>query len=29
LYFSVPKKKKGGYELVYMSGDKKVVLPLK
>jgi hypothetical protein len=29
LYFSVPKKKKGGYELVYMSGDKKVVLSLK
>jgi hypothetical protein len=29
LYFSVPKKKKGGYELVYMAGDKKVVLPLK
>jgi len=29
LYFSVPKKKKGGYELVYMVGDKKVVLPLK
>lgn len=29
LYFSVPKKKKDGYELVYMSGDKKVVLPLK
>jgi hypothetical protein len=29
LYFSVPKKKKGGYELVYMPGDKKVVLPLK
>ena len=29
LYFSVPKKKKGGYELVYMDGDKKVVLPLK
>lgn len=29
LYFSVPKKKKGGYELVYMSGDNKVVLPLK
>ena len=28
LYFSVPKKKKGGYELVYMAGDKKVVLPL-
>jgi hypothetical protein len=23
------KKKKGGYELVYMAGDKKVVLPLK
>jgi hypothetical protein len=29
LYFSVPKKKKGGYELVYMLGAKKVVLPLK
>lgn len=29
LYFSVPKKKKGRYELVYMAGDKKVVLPLK
>jgi hypothetical protein len=29
LYFSVPKKKKGGYELVYMAGDKKVVLPLR
>jgi hypothetical protein len=29
LYFSVPKKKKGGYELVYMADDKKVVLPLK
>jgi hypothetical protein len=29
LYFSVPKKKKGGYELVYMAGDKKVVLSLK
>lgn len=29
LYFSVPKKKKGGYELVYMVGDKKIVLPLK
>jgi hypothetical protein len=29
LYFSVPKKKKGGYELVYMFGNKKVVLPLK
>ena len=29
LYFSVPKKRKGGYELVYMSGDKKIVLPLK
>jgi hypothetical protein len=28
LYFFVPKKKKGGYELVYMAGDKKVVLPL-
>jgi hypothetical protein len=29
LYFSVPKKKKGGYELVYIAGEKKVVLPLK
>jgi hypothetical protein len=29
LYFSIPKKKKGGYELVYMAGDQKVVLPLK
>ena len=29
LYFSVPKKKKGGYELVYMVGDRKIVLPLK
>jgi hypothetical protein len=29
LYFSVPKKQKGGYELVYMAGDKKVVMPLK
>jgi hypothetical protein len=29
LYFSVPKKKKGGYELVYMAGEKKIVLPLK
>lgn len=29
LYFSVPKKKKSDYELVYMLGDKKVVLPLK
>jgi hypothetical protein len=29
LYFSMPKKKKGGYELVYMAGEKKVVLPLK
>jgi hypothetical protein len=29
LYFSVPKKKKDGYELVYMMGDKKIVLPLK
>jgi hypothetical protein len=29
LYFSVPKKNKGGYELVYMVGDKQVVLPLK
>jgi hypothetical protein len=28
LYFSLPKKK-GGYELVYMMEDKKVVLPLK
>jgi hypothetical protein len=29
LYFSVPKKSKGGYELVYMAGEKKIVLPLK
>jgi hypothetical protein len=30
LYFSFPKKKKGtSYELVYMAGDKKTVLPLK
>jgi len=29
LYFSVPKKSKNGYELVYMAGDNKVVLPLK
>lgn len=29
LYFSVPKKAKGGYELVYMAGDKKIILPLK
>jgi hypothetical protein len=29
LYFSVPKKSKNGYELVYMMGDKKIVLPLK
>jgi hypothetical protein len=29
LYFSVPKKSKGGYELVYMAGDNKIVLPLK
>ena len=29
VYFSLPKKKKGGYELVYMMEDKKVVLPLK
>jgi hypothetical protein len=29
LYFSVPKKKKGGYELIYMVGEKKIVLPLK
>jgi len=29
LYFSVPKKKKAGYELVYMAGEKKVVLPIK
>ena len=29
LYFSVPKKSKNGYELVYMMGDKKVVLALK
>jgi len=29
LYFSVPKKSKGGYELVYMLDDKKIVLQLK
>jgi hypothetical protein len=29
LYFFVPKKSKNGYELVYMMGDKKVVLALK
>jgi len=29
LYFSVPKKNKAGYELVYMAGEKKLVLPLK
>jgi hypothetical protein len=29
LYFSVPKKSKNGYELVYTVGDKKVVLALK
>ena len=29
LYFSVPKKSKKGYELVYMAGDNKVVLQLK
>jgi hypothetical protein len=29
LYFSVPKKSKDGYELVYLLGDKKIVLPLK
>jgi hypothetical protein len=29
LYFSVPKKKKGSYELVYMAGEKRIVLPLK
>jgi hypothetical protein len=29
LYFSVPKKKKGGYELVYMAGEKRIVLLLK
>lgn len=29
LYFSMPEKSKGDYELVYMPGDKKVVLPLK
>ena len=29
LYFSVPKKNKNGYELVYTVGDKKVVLALK
>ena len=29
LYFSVPKKSNNGYELVYVAGDNKVVLPLK
>jgi hypothetical protein len=29
LYFSVPKKAKGGYELVYTVNEKKIVLPLK
>ena len=29
IYFSLPKKSKNGYELVYMVGDNKVVLPLK
>jgi hypothetical protein len=29
LYFSVPKKSKNGYELVYMMGDKRIILPLK
>jgi hypothetical protein len=29
LYFSVPKKSKNGYELVYMMGDKRIVLALK
>jgi hypothetical protein len=29
LYFSMPKKSKNGYELVYMAGEQKVVLPLK
>jgi hypothetical protein len=29
LYFSIPKKKKSGYELVYMTADNKIVLPLK
>ena len=29
LYFSVPKKSKNGYELVYMAGDNKVILQLK
>jgi hypothetical protein len=29
LYFSVPKKSKGGYELVYMVNDQRIVLPLK
>jgi len=29
LYFSIPKKSKNGYELVYMMGDKRIVLPLK
>jgi hypothetical protein len=29
LYFSVPKKSKGGYALVYTVNEKKIVLPLK
>lgn len=29
LYFSVPKKSKGGYELVFTVNEKKIVLPLK
>jgi hypothetical protein len=29
LYFSVPKKSKGGYELVYRVNDQRIVLPLK
>jgi hypothetical protein len=29
LYFSVPRKSKNGYELVYMMGDQRIVLPLK
>jgi len=29
LYFSVPKKSKAGYELVYTFNEKKIVLPLK
>jgi hypothetical protein len=29
LYFSLPKKSKNGYELVYMAGEHKIVVPLK